>query len=127
MQQYYRKKIELKNGYEQIYICSSDFDQDGYIIADEAFGVIFTAKDETKDIFNINFPAKLKKEEFELTDKETFEKIYDFAWDMKGLDRGYIQHLEHYNKKLLKQIEELKGEIVSIKTAQKKYAKKHSK
>lgn len=35
--------------------------------------------------------------------------------------------MQHYNKKLLKQIEELKGEIVSIKSAQKKYAKKHSK
>ena len=42
--QHYRKKIELKNGYEQIYICSSNFDQDGYIIAEKAFGVVFTAK-----------------------------------------------------------------------------------
>ena len=125
--QHYRKKIELKNGYEQIYICSSDFDQDGYIIADKAFGVVFTVKNEIKDVFDINFPVKLKKEEFELTDKETFEKIYEFSWDMKGLDKGYIQDLKHYNKKLLKQIEELKGEIVSIKSAQKKYAKKHSK
>lgn len=125
--QHYRKKIELKNGYEQIYICSSDFDQDGYIIADKAFGVVFTVKDEIKDVFDINFPVKLKKEEFELTDKETFEKIYEFSWDMKGLDKGYIQDLKHYNKKLLKQIEELKEEIVSIKSAQKKYAKKHSK
>lgn len=125
--QHYRKKIELKNGYEQIYICSSDFDQDGYIIADKAFGVVFTVKDEIKDVFDINFPVKLKKEEFELTDKETFEKIYEFSWDMKGLDKGYIQDLKHYNKKLLKQIEELKGEIVSIKSAQKKYAKKHNK
>lgn len=122
--QHYCKKIELKNGYEQIYICSSNFDQDGYIIADKAFGVVFTVKDEIKDVFDINFPVKLKKEEFELTDKETFEKIYEFSWDMKGLDRGYIQNLKHYNKKLLKQIEELKGEIVSIKSAQKKYAKK---
>ena len=122
--QHYRKKIELKNGYEQIYICSSDFDQDGYIIADKAFGVVFTVKNEIKDVFDINFPVKLKKEEFELTDKETFEKIYEFSWDMKGLDKGYIQDLKHYNKKLLKQIEELKGEIVSIKSAQKKYAKK---
>ena len=125
--QHYRKKIELKNGYEQIYICSSNFDQEGYIIADKAFGVVFTVKDEIKDVFDINFPVKLKKEEFELTDKETFEEIYEFSWDMKGLDRGYIQDLKHYNKKLLKQIEELKGEIVSIKSAQKKYAKKHSK
>ncbi|AVM51554.1 hypothetical protein [Capnocytophaga sp. oral taxon 878] len=122
--QYYCKKIELNNEYEQIYICSSNFDQEGYIIADKAFGVVFTAKDEIKDIFNINFPVKLKEEEFELIDKDTFEKIYEFSWDVKGLDKGYIQHLNHYNKKLLKQIEELKGEIESIKSALKKNAKK---
>ena len=127
--QHYRKKIELKNGYEQIYICSSNFDQDGYIIAEKAFGVVFTAKNEIKDIFSINFPVKLKEEEFELIDKETFEEIYEFSWDMKGLDKGYIQDLKHYNKKLLKQIEELKEELKnksSNKTQPKQSNKKES-
>lgn len=127
--QYYCKKIELKNGYEQIYICSSNFDQEGYIIAEKAFGVVFTAKNEIKDIFSINFPVKLKEEEFELIDKETFEEIYEFSWDMKGLDKGYIQDLKHYNKKLLKQIEELKEELKnksSNKTQPKQSNKKES-
>jgi hypothetical protein len=109
--QHYRKKIELKNGYEQIYICSSNFDQDGYIIANKSFGVVFTSENKREDFFNINFPIKFKEDELELIDEETFNTVFEDFSMGKALDKGYYQDLKCSNKRLLKELNELKEKL----------------
>lgn len=127
--QHYRKKIELKNGYEQIYICSSNFDQEGYIIADNAFGVVFTSENKREDFFNINFPIKFKEDELEPIDEETFNTVFENVSMDKALDKGYKEHLYDLSEKLSKQVKELKEELKnksSNKTQPKQSNKKES-